>query len=76
VDRDISKQIKGSCSAYRGSTDYEIEKCRVITVGTVFILVGNQAAGERTLVEALVTTCRALWHVRVRESQGSRAARV
>jgi hypothetical protein len=46
------------------------------SVGIVFILVGNQAAGERSLVEALVTTCRALWHVRVPVNQGSRAARV
>lgn len=34
-----------------------------ITVGTVSILVQNQAAGESSLVEALVTTLGALWHV-------------
>lgn len=31
------------------------EKARVVTVGTVFILVRHQAARERSLVEALVT---------------------
>lgn len=33
--------------------------------GTVFILAENQAAGESSLVEAPVTTSRALWHVKV-----------
>jgi hypothetical protein len=76
--RDISKQSKGrlhSVQTVNASTDSEIEKRWVITVGTVFILVNDQAAGERSLVEALVTTCRALWHVRVPENHGSRAAR-
>jgi hypothetical protein len=55
--------------------DHDIEKRRVVTVGTVFILVRYQAAGESSLVEALVTTSRALWHVRVTENHVSRAAR-
>jgi hypothetical protein len=58
-------------------TDYGLERRRVVfTDGTVFILVENQAAGESSLVEALVTTSRALWHVKVPGNHGSRAARV
>jgi hypothetical protein len=53
-----------SVQAINASAGHEIEKRRVVTVGTVFILVNNQAAGESSLVEALVTTSRALWHVR------------
>lgn len=48
---------------------------RVVTVGTVFILGGKQAAGESSLVEALVTTRFALWHVKVLEDYGMHAAR-
>lgn len=51
-----------------------IGKRIVFTVGTVFILVNNQAAGGSSLVEALVTTRCALWHVRVLENHGLRAA--
>lgn len=58
-------------------TDYGLKRRRaVFTDGTVFILVENQAAGESSLVEAPVTTSRALWHVKVPRNHGSRAARV
>lgn len=71
----ISKQCKGrsrhgsarlACMHSRESSQF--------TVGTVFILVSNQAAGESSLVEALVTTRCALWHVRVLENHRLRAA--
>jgi hypothetical protein len=45
-----------SVQAINASDGHEIEKRRVVTVGTVFILVNNQATGESSLVEALVTT--------------------
>ena len=72
---ETKQRLLQSVHTVNASTDCEIEKRRVITVGTVFILVNNQAAGESSLVEALVTTSRALWHVRVPENHGSRAAR-
>jgi hypothetical protein len=43
--------------------------------GTVFILAENQAAGDSSLVEAGVTSCRALWHVKKPGDHRSRAAR-
>ena len=68
-----SKDSNTRRSAWR---DEEDEKGREFTVGTVFILVANQAAGERSLVEAVVTTSRALWHVGVPEElRGPRTAR-
>jgi hypothetical protein len=47
----------------------------VFTDGTVFILAENQAAGDSSLVEAGVTSCRALWHVKKPGDHRSRAAR-
>ena len=46
----------------------------VFTDGTVFILAKNRAAGDKSLVEAPVTTSRALWHVKELGEDESRAA--
>jgi len=63
----MSKQARTATQdAVHGATG-QMRKGRGFTVGTVFILVANQAAGERSLVEAVVTTSRALWHVNVPE---------
>lgn len=67
---DISKQNKFGAAAgafFFQTTEWgerkERERQGVVTDGTVFILAKNQAAGDRSVVEAPVTTCRALWHV-------------
>lgn len=66
---DISKQNKchaAACSVFYTATMGHMGAGRVVfTDGTVFILAENQAAGESSLVEAPVTTSRALWHVKV-----------